>query len=180
MEEETKLLLYVASKSTSVEMAKIIKSTKREIVFIRQVVQYFLKHHTKFSLEKIGEETGGCDHATIIYSVNTIQGFLDIEDKKTVDLYRCFYDSIKDFLIDNILVVPYKIEKHVPIPNLIPSNKKYPFDKMGVGDSFVGMDEYNEKRYKRFFSAASKYGKRNNKKFTIRTTPEGVRVWRVA
>lgn len=60
---------------------------------------------------------------------------------------------------------------------------KYPFDKMGVGDSFfvagaVGKDRDTLR------SSASSRGKRHGMKFTTRTVTEdgvkGVRIWRVA
>lgn len=48
---------------------------KREIVFARQVIQYFLSINTKLPLVKIGEITG-VDHSTLSHSRKTIEGFI--------------------------------------------------------------------------------------------------------
>jgi hypothetical protein len=69
-----------------------------------------------------------------------------------------------------------KIEKNVPIPKPRSNYSKYPFGEMEVGDSFVVLDEDRTK----IAPAVSWYGKRNNKKFTVRNLPDGVcRVWRI-
>lgn len=67
----------------------------------------------------------------------------------------------------------FKIEKNVPNP----SNKQngYPFGEMDVGDSFLVTDPRD---ILRVVSAVSYFGKRNNKKFSIRAEGESKRVWR--
>ncbi len=63
----------------------------------------------------------------------------------------------------------FKIEKDVPIP------EKYPFSKMGVGDSFDILDA----GAKEVSAAVSYYGKKHGKKFTVRKTADGHRCWRI-
>lgn len=67
-----------------------------------------------------------------------------------------------------------KIEKGVPLP--AHGNTKHPFADMEVGDSFLASAESSQK----VRSAAFNYGKYNNKKFTVRKTADGTRVWRTA
>ena len=67
------------------------------------------------------------------------------------------------------------IDKDVPIPSK--GRTKYPLGEMNVGDSFLvnkGAEKTSSLRM-----TVSIYGKKHNKKFTTRTTPDGVRVWRI-
>lgn len=67
-----------------------------------------------------------------------------------------------------------KIDKDIPMPQHLSRNVKYPFGTLEIGDSFL----VNESR-RLVSSAACAFGKNHNKKFTVRTTPEGMRCWRV-
>lgn len=72
----------------------------------------------------------------------------------------------------------YKIEKGIPV-GVVSTKNKYPFDQMEVGDSFYVKGDQKKKvavgvavtYYKKFHA---------NKKFTCRTSSEGIRVWRTA
>jgi len=68
------------------------------------------------------------------------------------------------------------IDKGVPLPvKVSPSKTVYPWDAMKINDSFlVSLDDLN-----RVSAAASKAGKRKGKRFTVRKTKDGIRVWRV-
>jgi len=74
----------------------------------------------------------------------------------------------------------YEIEKHVQIPGN--GRRKYPFQDMGVGDSFFVSSMSGKNNIARV--AATNYGKRNNIKFLTRMCIEdgvaGMRIWRVA
>lgn len=69
---------------------------------------------------------------------------------------------------------PFIVEKDVPLPDKY-TRHHYPFDEMEVGHSFLAPATC----YPAIVSAASWYGKRHNKKFSIRKTENGYRCWRV-
>ena len=77
----------------------------------------------------------------------------------------------------------YEIDKgvEIPPPNTTNGSRRiYPFREMEIGDSFlVPVDGDKKLQQARIGSAASYYGKRNNKRFVTRTVDGGARVWRV-
>lgn len=64
-----------------------------------------------------------------------------------------------------------KVEKNIPMP------KRWPFDEMKVGDSFLIPKGVMRTTVS---VSALRYGKRAGMKFTTRDTPEGYRCWRIA
>ena len=70
-----------------------------------------------------------------------------------------------------------EIEKNVPITEWYGrSSAKYPWATMEVGDSFLS----HVSNIAHLVSARALAERKTGRKFITRTTPEGVRVWRVA
>lgn len=55
------------------------KTRKREVVMARQLSMYLAKHHTNSSLKAIGDNFGGRDHSTVIYSCKTVEDLIDTD-----------------------------------------------------------------------------------------------------
>ena len=83
-----------------------------------------------------------------------------------------------------------KIDKAVPTPTerftAAKLRANYPFAEMAVGDSFFldaeheGMSIYAGSKTPRIAMIASRFGKKNAKKFSTRSIDGGVRIWRIA
>ena len=54
-------------------------SRKREIVLARQLLTYWLKHNTSWTLNTIAKFVGGQDHSTIIHSIKTIEDQISVD-----------------------------------------------------------------------------------------------------
>ena len=66
------------------------KTRKREIVLARQITQYFAYTLNGDSLSKVGIDTGGCDHATVIYSCKKIRNMISRDHRnRIVDTEIC-------------------------------------------------------------------------------------------
>lgn len=63
------------------------KTRKREIVQARQLFHTFMRDNTNLALSEIGFLTGGHDHATVLYSRNTINNLLE-NNKEIQDYYN--------------------------------------------------------------------------------------------
>ena len=73
-----------------------------------------------------------------------------------------------------------KIEKGIPISTWSRKLSCYPFAMMQIRDSFLCDSTIKGfAQAQRVRSAASQYGRRNKKKFTVRKTDQGYRVWRI-
>ena len=51
----------------------------REIVQARQLIMYFAKKYTKYSLATIGMHCGNKDHATVLHACKTINNLIDTD-----------------------------------------------------------------------------------------------------
>ena len=68
---DTVLMVIADAFDISIEDLKG-NSRRREISWARQVGMYLMRQHTNLSLPRIGEEFGGKDHTTVIYSYDKI------------------------------------------------------------------------------------------------------------
>ncbi len=81
-----------------------------------------------------------------------------------------------------------QIEKNVPLPprtyNKAGRNTRYPFPKMGIGDSFLLKLPADPKKAKAKRSVISclmiYHSRKRGTKYASRSIAEGLRVWRVA
>jgi len=74
------------------------------------------------------------------------------------------------------------IQKNIPVPEKNPGrNKKYDFESMAVGDSFVAEKHEKKGHSPKAYNAAVNWGKGRGIKFAGRNMPDGTfRVWRVS
>lgn len=68
-------------------------SRRREISWARQVGMYLMRQHTDLSLPRIGEEFGGKDHTTVMYSCEKVAQLRD-NDPDIGNLIRQLSDEI--------------------------------------------------------------------------------------
>ena len=68
-------------------------SRRREISLARQIGMYLMRQHTELSLPKIGEEFGGKDHTTVIYSCDKVAD-LEKKNPETAQTLRQLSDRI--------------------------------------------------------------------------------------
>ncbi|MEA5595957.1 chromosomal replication initiator protein DnaA [Rivularia sp. UHCC 0363] len=68
-------------------------SRRREISWARQIGMYLMRHYTDLSLPRIGEEFGGKDHTTVMYSCEKITQ-LKLTDHNLVQILRQLGDRI--------------------------------------------------------------------------------------
>lgn len=68
-------------------------SRRREISWARQIGMYLMRHHTDLSLPRIGDEFGGKDHTTVIYSCDKITQ-LQESDRALAQTLRQLSDRI--------------------------------------------------------------------------------------
>ncbi|MDZ7957646.1 MAG: chromosomal replication initiator protein DnaA [Aulosira sp. DedQUE10] len=68
-------------------------SRRREISWARQIGMYLMRQHTPLSLPRIGEEFGGKDHTTVIYSCDKIAQLLQ-SDRTLANTLRQLSDRI--------------------------------------------------------------------------------------
>ena len=89
----------------SIEQLKKKCRKREETIKHRQIIQYFLATRInqyglnlngfKTSLAKVGEATGGKNHATVIHSKKTVQGLIDT-DKAFANYYRGIESYLKN------------------------------------------------------------------------------------
>ncbi|WP_421655188.1 chromosomal replication initiator protein DnaA [Leptothermofonsia sp. ETS-13] len=89
---ESIILIIAEAFDVSVEDLKG-NSRRREISLARQIGMYLMRQHTDLSLPKIGEEFGGKDHTTVLYSCEKISQLKD-SDPSIAQTLRQLSDRI--------------------------------------------------------------------------------------
>lgn len=87
---ELKRIVYLVNEAFNVDI--MIKSRKRDVVMARAVYYWVAKNTTSHSLTTIGEFVNK-DHATVIYSLNSIEDWI---------LYDKFYKRKVDLIKKNV------------------------------------------------------------------------------
>ena len=72
-----------------------IKRRFRHIVWPRQITARLIREHTSLSLEKIGREIGGHDHATVKHAITTVGNIISIDKKEARN-----YEIINQFIVN--------------------------------------------------------------------------------
>ena len=84
-------IINVVCEEMGTSQADFFTSTrKRNVVQARQLSMHFAKKYTKASLNVIGEQCGGKDHATVIHSLKTVANLLDTDKQ-----FRAIADKIE-------------------------------------------------------------------------------------
>ena len=74
-----------------------MKTRERKIVLYRQMCHYLAAKNTKMSLAQIGLYFGGKDHATVLYSINTIESLINT-DKEFREKYGYLLNQGKELV----------------------------------------------------------------------------------
>lgn len=75
-----------------------MKTRKREVVVVRQVISYVSQQFTNDSLESIGAAVGGKDHSTMVHSRKTIEDLLETDKsfKEKITPIISYFQDIKN------------------------------------------------------------------------------------
>lgn len=94
IETSPEVILNVVSEALNVPISDLKgNSRRREISMARQVAMYLMRQYTGLSLPKIGEEFGGKDHTTVLYSCDKVAE-LQRTDPEMGSLLRQLSDRI--------------------------------------------------------------------------------------
>lgn len=87
-------IILVIENGEGINRSDMFKKTrKRDIIFARQLVQYFCKVFNISSLAIIGRNTGGKDHATVLHSYKTINNLIDT-DKYIAEKVKKYHSQL--------------------------------------------------------------------------------------
>jgi len=89
-------IIYTVSTYFNISENQILSRKRtKEIAFARQIAMYLAKELTPFTLESIGLNFGGKDHATVIYAYNTIKE-LSKKDKNVINMIHDIKEKINN------------------------------------------------------------------------------------
>ncbi len=91
-ENEPERIIEVIAEFFNLTKEDILNEKRtKEVVKVRQIVMYFLRHHLNLSLKEIGKILGGRDHSTIIHGIEKIENLLEKDQdlrEKIVEIER--------------------------------------------------------------------------------------------
>jgi chromosomal replication initiator protein len=88
------VILSIIADTFAISIADLKSNSRRkEISWARQIGMYLMRQHTDLSLPRIGEEFGGKDHTTVIYSCDKISQ-LQQSDRNLAQTLRQLSDRI--------------------------------------------------------------------------------------
>lgn len=80
---------------TEVPFERVLKkSRKREVVVARQLICFWARNMTRYSLKDIGIMIGGKDHTTVIHSCNAVKNLMGSGD----ELMKVAYEKVQKYL----------------------------------------------------------------------------------
>lgn len=109
-----------------------MNTRKRKIVFVRQMAHTILKERFRWSYEEIAKrvrvnERDKCSHTTVMYSVSTIKGYMEVGDNYFIKAYNNINKRLDGYYGDNVKAVIIHFPKNEPLDEFIDKFKKrYP------------------------------------------------------
>jgi hypothetical protein len=93
------------------------KTRKGEVVQARHVIMFFVKSLTRKSLETIGSDIGGRDHATVLHSCKTVTNLYDYDK-----MYRREINEIAAILEKEIEATAREFARRAKLEKELPLN----------------------------------------------------------
>lgn len=74
-------VIEVILKYTNTSFDNMVKANRdRGLVYVRQLICYFLRQTTNLTLREIGVMIGRKDHTSVLHGIRSIEGFLTYDD----------------------------------------------------------------------------------------------------
>ncbi|MBD2388164.1 chromosomal replication initiator protein DnaA [Cylindrospermum sp. FACHB-282] len=96
VEATAEVILTVIAEAFNIPIEDLkSNSRRREISWARQIGMYLMRQHTSLSLPRIGEEFGGKDHTTVIYSCDKIAQLQESEGLRRTESQRALVQTLR-------------------------------------------------------------------------------------
>ncbi|WP_041232890.1 chromosomal replication initiator protein DnaA [Cylindrospermum stagnale] len=96
VEATAEIILTVIAEAFNIPIEDLKSSSRRrEISWARQIGMYLMRQHTSLSLPRIGEEFGGKDHTTVIYSCDKIAQLRAREGLRGTESERALVQTLR-------------------------------------------------------------------------------------